>query len=110
MIKLIKHTPPPWTLDGDEITQGGKWTSDQDDIAFLNLEVACHDGSGFGCGESAHGNGLIMAKAHEMAAAIVGQLNMIEKWRERGEFGLPADFWEKQEQLRAAVEGLVEDD
>ena len=38
------HSPLPWHRDGLEINQGGKWTSDQDDIAYINEEVGDADG------------------------------------------------------------------
>jgi len=41
-----KHSPLPWHVSAGQlvINQGGKWTSDQDDILYVNEEVGDADG------------------------------------------------------------------
>jgi len=72
------HTPSPWhvSADGVTITQGGLFTSDQDDIAYINPEVGGRDG--FACPEAACANARIMAAAPELLAALVAAAERME--------------------------------
>lgn len=63
------HTPGPWHVNiagyDIEVTQGGKWTSDQDDICYLNSEATGPEQDGFA------DPGAVVANAYLIAAAPI---------------------------------------
>jgi len=66
-----KHTPTPWHVSAGQlvINQGGKWTSDQDDILYVNEEVG--DAEGFANRAIAEANAEFVCRACNMHYKLV---------------------------------------
>ncbi|SOB60622.1 conserved protein of unknown function [Pseudodesulfovibrio profundus] len=77
MSKFEGHTPGPWVFDKNlDVSQGGKFTSDQDDICFVNHEVGDRDG--FANYDTAKANAALIAAAPDMYDALKDTLNSLE--------------------------------
>jgi hypothetical protein len=67
MSKFEGHTPGPWVYDKNlDVSQGGRFTSDQDDICFVNHEVGGRDG--FANYDIAKANAALIATAPDLLA------------------------------------------
>jgi hypothetical protein len=101
-----KHTPGPWyfNVGGWCVDQGGIWTSDQDDIAYLNYEVCGPDDDGFADPFAATANAHLIAAAPDLLEALE-LVVMEEDWYDASRDGMdwkgPPPVWLRR--VRAAI-------
>lgn len=98
---FVKATPGPWIVEGMGVVQKrDDISSDQRDIAYLNIEAG--DIDQFGSAVAAENNGIIIAASHALLRRVIE----LEAWQQealewlyelRSEYEYGAKHWDREE-------------